>query len=138
MNYFCCHLMYFVPILFTRSWMLLHIDVRFARAYHLRGLLFHAMGEHRYFCCLAADQLKKLNIYLKWLCLLSWIFRIWSLNTSVRCIGNLWQLRRHIWVVEILVLGTEEGSCRNLDYLLLLITTVVLERNRIRFILYIL
>lgn len=44
-------LMYFVPFaVYLRAEAdYLSFDVRFARAYHLRGLLFHAMGEHRYF-----------------------------------------------------------------------------------------
>ncbi|KAH1267202.1 Suppressor of RPS4-RLD 1 [Glycine max] len=41
--------MYFVPFaVYLRAEAdYLSFDVRFARAYHLRGLLFHAMGEHR-------------------------------------------------------------------------------------------
>jgi hypothetical protein len=37
-------------LIFIWGWFLLNFDDRFARAYHLRGLLFHAMGEHRYLC----------------------------------------------------------------------------------------
>jgi len=35
-------------------------------------------------------------------------------------------------MVEILLLGTKEGSCRNLDYFLFLITVLILEMRSYR------
>lgn len=44
------HLMQFVPVSSLSEANCFTFDDRFARAYHLRGVLFHAMGEHRYLC----------------------------------------------------------------------------------------